>query len=144
MLITIITFSLLFYWLLIETDYLRVNLSYRLHEIPDYSGAAGFRCYYRIGNKKRRAIDSHFREYNYNGHKNYDIVFQPGITEPLCGWQWLENHCGDLVNYQPRFALEAYGVKHNMVIKAQGLIPEVMKAVKPSRTEIKQFIKANA
>jgi len=127
MIITLAIIAIAFYWLLYETAWLTIRLPHGMPTIPDYSGDAGYRVYARLGTKKRTISSNQIREYNYNGHTNYDIVLQPGIDNVLCGWSWLDNHCGDLVNYQPKFHLERPGVKYDMVIKQPSIMKDIMR-----------------
>lgn len=118
-------------WLLIETDFLRVRLLVG-KEAPKLF--AQYKVF--TGLKTRKVYDVQIRHgANYpltecRTGPLYTIVFNPGITEPLCGWQWLDQHCADLVGFAYKVDLQIGTVKYKMIIKKAGIFAEVMKANK--------------
>jgi hypothetical protein len=53
----------------------------------------------------------------------------PGIREPLCGWQWFEEHKNDP---PPEIHIElvAPGVRHTMTVKKPKTVDEIANMIK--------------
>ena len=132
---TILAIILSFYWLLRETDFLRVRLQIGADKIEPPKPAR-YVAYNSMTKKKHYTVElrtgSNVEEPD---GPTYTVVFNPGITEPLCGWDWLDKHVGDLVDYQPRVQMAIGGVQYDMTIKASGVMDQVMRANKLSKQE---------
>lgn len=118
------------YWLLKETDYLRVRLLVGAESKPKY---ARYKAYNSL--TKRKYYDggtlhegNNYPEgYSPNGEPEYQIVLNPGIDNILCGWDWLNYHVADMVDYQPKVEMAIGGVRYNMTIKQPAIIKDVMR-----------------
>lgn len=71
-----------------------------------------------------------------NGEPLYDIVLSPGVDNVLCGWDWLNQHCADMVDYQPHVTMNIAGVRYNMTVKQPAILKDVMKANKLTKREL--------
>lgn len=132
MIVSIIIILASFYWLLRETDYLRVKLLAGLEATPKY---ARYKAYNILKSRKPNWRDTAIHEgdnypagYSPNGEPEYNIVLTPGINNILCGWDWLNKHVADMVDYQPKVEMTTGGVKYNMTIKQPAIIKDIMKA----------------
>jgi hypothetical protein len=152
---TIIILALAFYWLLIETDYLRVNL---LAQPVDYRKLwlETFDEYYH--NLEGLLTDKH--EYNedyihYTPHgytivqslKNkaksngtYQILLSPCVEDTLCGKDWLDKHWNDLADYKPEIYLAIGDIKYNMTVRNPEIIKDVMRVNRLSRKEVRELM----
>jgi hypothetical protein len=75
-------------------------------------------------------------EYYYENHvKNYQVVFNPGVTEPLCGFDWLNKHCNAMFDYEPDIEMNLADVRYHIKVKSQEIISEVMKVNKLGKVE---------
>jgi len=123
-----------FAWLLFETRGLTIRLPFGAE--PKVILPARYVAY--AGLKKRKTYDIVLHR-GANTEEStgplYTVVLDPGITEPLCGWDWLDKHVGDLVDYQPRVQMELGGVRYDMTIRAPSVLTEVMKVNKLSKAE---------
>ncbi len=134
--------SLAFTWLLYESDWLRVNLA----ELAKLN-CAGYRFYSTLSRGKYHGKAEHrggniewvYNDYPKNGNKIYDIIVSPGINNVLCGWEWLDKHCADLVDYQLGIEMNMGGVRYKMHIKAPNILKDVMKANRLSKAEKLQY-----
>jgi len=134
--IALIGIALAFIWLLRETDYLRIRLPMGADIPPVPPKPAQYRAYNSLRKKKHYEIEIHHgSNQEVPDGPTYHIVLDPGVTEPLCGWDWLDKHVGDLVDYQPRVQMQLAGVRYDMTIKAPGILDQVMKANKLSKQE---------
>jgi hypothetical protein len=150
MLATIIIVCSAFYWLLVETDYLRVNLNsasidYRqtwLDTFTDYGiyySAYGYTdiapCDHDIephkpqGYSIREALKGVARV---NG--TYEIIVSPN-SDVICGRDWLDAHWNDLKDYKPEVYLKLGGIRYNMTIRQPAIIKDVMKVNKLTRQQ---------
>lgn len=62
--------------------------------------------------------------------------FSPGITEPLCGWDWIEGRTHPMADY--RITITAWGITHKIAIASDDprLLKEVFAiALKPDKTQ---------
>ncbi len=132
MIATIIIVSLAMTWLGYESDWMRVRLLVGEPVKPKY---ARYKAYNMLRKGKPRWNDSPIYEgnnylegYSPNGEPEYIVVLNPGITDVLCGWEWLDKHCASMVDYQPKIYLDLDGVRYNMTIKKSSALNEVMKA----------------
>ena len=139
MITTLIIIALAFYWLLSETDYLRIRLLIG-DDKPKH--LARYKAYNSLKKKKYYNVPI------YSGGNTddflsteitYDVVLAPGITEPLCGWDWLDKHCADLVGFENKVYLAIAGVKYDMTIKSPSILNEVMKVNKLNKKERLQY-----
>ena len=119
------------YWLLRETDYLRVRLLVGEPAKPKY---ARYKAYNMMRKGKPSWNDSPLYEgnnypegYSPNGEPEYIVVLNPGIKDVLCGWEWLDKHCASMVDYQPKVEMAIGGVRYNMTIKQPTIIKDVMR-----------------
>lgn len=133
MFITFIIFIPFFIWLLKETNWLRINLCY----IPEPKQAI-YRIHYKLKGKAKDDaiirgnlpnIDSiHSTRWLDDTIAQYDVYLSPGINNVLCGWQWLDAHCADQIDYTPKVYLATgNGVRYTMTIKQPEIIPAIMK-----------------
>jgi len=125
MFITFIIFIPFFIWMLKETDWLRINLCY----IPEPKHAV-YRVHYKLKGKSRdcESIRGNTENYHDDSVKCYDLYLSPGIDNVLCGWQWLDAHCADQIDYTPKVYLATgNGVRYTMTIKQPEIIPAIMK-----------------
>ena len=131
----IISLTAMFIWLLKETDWLRVNL------MPPKLKFARYEVYQMLRPHKtyygeRPIHEGGTTEKNkLNGNPIYQIIVSPGITNILCGFEWLDQHCADLVGYEPIIQMNLANVRYTMHIKALGILPEVMKANKLTKAQ---------
>ena len=138
MITTIIIMSLAFSWLGYETDWMRIRLPIGDRLIPKY---ARYEVYQ--GLKKRTVFWGDlaiYEGYNCqnderNGEPTYYIFLSPGVKSVLCGWDWLNEHCADMVDYQPKVEMNMGGVRYNMTIKQPSIIKDIMKANKLTRKQ---------
>lgn len=139
MITAIIIISLGFGWLLIETDFMRVRLPVGKAAKPKY---ARYKAYNILRKGKPTWYDKPIYEgnnypegYSPNGEPEYTVILNPGIDNVLCGWQWLDQHCASMVDYQPRLDMAIGGVRYNMVIKQPAIIKDIMKANKLTKKQ---------
>ncbi len=122
-----------FAWLLWETNGLRVRLLTGRDEPPTF---AQYKAYNSLKKRKYYEVAIH---HGSNAPEPtgllYNVVFDPGITEPLCGWEWLDKHCADLVDWQPEVYLDLGGVHYTMTVKQPGILAEVMKVNKLTKRQ---------
>lgn len=143
----LIVMPIVFYWLLRETDYLRVRLMVGDSVAPKY---ARYAAYQILGARKPGGSGAYHRGDNYppdfspNGEPEYKIVLSPGIDNVLCGWLWLDKHCADHVDYTPTVQMDAHGVKYSMTIKSPAIIPDIVKANKVTKPYMIPLIKGLA
>ncbi len=129
-----------FTWLGYETNWLTVRLPHGEAKPKQ----AGYRFYSTLSKGKYHVKADHkggniewstYGDMPLNGHKVYDIIVSPGISVVLCGWDWLDQHCADMVDYQPKVELMTGGVHYKMTIKARNILNEVMKANKLTKKD---------
>lgn len=139
MLISLFLFALSYYWLLRETDWLRVRLLVGKEKPKVF---AQYKAYNSFKKKKTYEVELHFGSNSEEPTPDmicYNVVLDPGITEPLCGWAWLDKHCADMVDFTPNVYLDMVGVRYNMTIKPQGvsegILGKVMKVNKVSKQQ---------
>jgi hypothetical protein len=143
MFITFIIFIPFFIWLLKETNWLRINLCYILEP-----KLAVYRIHYKLKGKSKGpdgfrgnipGIENMHNAYCLGDSvKCYDVYLSPGIDNVLCGWQWLDTHCADQVDYTPKVYLATgNGVRYTMTIKHPEIIPAIMKVNRMSSKQKK-------
>ena len=122
MITTILIFSLSIYWLMIETDWLRVDLIGALPEIE----------YQR----------KPWEELEPRGKitlKKYPFwLCYPEHMAPLCGRDWLENTIHIIPEY--KIELNTGGVHYKMNIKSEGILNQVMKVNKLTKAQKLAYI----
>lgn len=138
MLATIIVIALALSWMVYETDFMRVRLLVGEPAKPKYAR-------YKVYNSSSRKTlkpdyrlhegDNYPEGYSPNGEPEYIIVLNPGIDNVLCGWEWLNKHCADLVDYQPKVQMLTGGVKYDMTIKEPSIIKDVMRVNKLTKKQ---------
>ena len=138
MILTLLAIALAFTWLLKETNYLRINLLIGKEKAKVF---AQYKAYNSLKKRKYYDVPIH---YGSNAEEpagvTYQVVFSPGITEPLCGWDWLDKHCADLVDYAPRVQMAIGGVRYDMTIKSPGILDKVMKVNKLTKKQRLQYV----
>jgi len=98
MIATILIVSLAFYWLLLETDWLRIRLLY---------GAIAQIIEYRKSWEELKPHDI---------KKNHPFWMRfPEHMEPLCGWHWLE----ETMHIIPDYKIELIGTGYKTTIRSQ-------------------------
>ena len=127
----IIIISLAFFWLLVETDYMRVRLLVGAISKPKY---ARYEVYNFLKSRKPSWNDKPIYEggnlpegYTPNGEPKYTIILSPGIDNVLCGFDWLNEHCASMVDYQPKVEMAIGGVRYHMTIKQPAIIKDIMR-----------------
>lgn len=138
MLATIFITGIALYWLLIETDYLRVRLLVGNSKKPKYAR-------YSVWNSaSRKTLKADYlkhkgnnfpADYSPNGEPEYQILLSPGIDNVLCGFDWLDKHCADLVDYSPDVSMHIGGVRYSMTIKEPAIIKDIMRVNKLTRKQ---------
>ncbi len=120
-------------WLGYETDWMRVRLLVGKTK-PKY---ARYEVYGFLKNKRPNYTTtpvytgSNMPEgYKWDGEPCYNIILSPGIKDVLCGFNWLNKHCADLVDYHPIVEMNIGNVRYKMHILTTGIIKDVMKANK--------------
>jgi hypothetical protein len=125
----------MFGYLLHETDWLKVNLiakpKYARYEVYNILKCRHPRC----GDRPIRQGGNLPDGYTPNGEPTYTIILSPGVNGVLCGWNWLNEHCADLVDYKPRIEMAIGGVKYNMHIKQPAIIKDIMRANKLTKKQ---------
>lgn len=127
MYIAISLIVLSFYWLLYETDYLRIRLLVGELSKPKY---ARYKAYHlKTGYNDSIHEGNNYPEgYSPNGEPEYSIYLSVGIDNILCGWERLDKHCADLVDYKTQVQMNMGGVRYNMTIKSPSIIKDIMRA----------------
>jgi len=138
MILALLVIALAFTWLLYETDFLRVRLpvgkvkpKYAKYEV--YNMLRKRKVYwnetvlYKGGNLP---VD-----HSPDGEPCYQIILNPGIKNVLCGWDWLNEHCADMVDYQPKVEMAIGGVRYNMTIKQPAIIKDIMRVNKLTKKQ---------
>jgi len=142
--IALIIIGLGFIWLGYETDWMRVRLLVGAEAIITEQKYARYEVFNNLGIKQRKpSYSNRFihkggnvpEGYKWNGEPCYQIILSPGIGKVLCGYAWLDEHCADLVDYEPRVEMNICGIRYDMHIKSIGIIKEVMEANKLSKAE---------
>ena len=140
MITTIILLALAFGWLLWETDYLRVQL-YIGKLTPKY---ARYKVYNKLSNRKPTYGDTLLYEgdnypadYSPNGEPEYYILLSPGVKGVLCGYDWLNEHCANMVDYKPQVFMTIGNIRYNMTINKPSVIKDIMKANHLTRKQLK-------
>jgi hypothetical protein len=75
-----------------------------------------------------------------NGEPCYDVVLTPGVTNILCGWEWLDKHCADMVDYKPEVFMAIANIRYTMTIKQPSIIKNIIKANHLTRREKKELL----
>lgn len=97
---------------------------------------ASYSAYNNVGLKRRKPAYFHTPLHSGNnfpdgcspnGAPTYDIILSLGIEGVLCGWEWLDEHCGDMVDYKPTVYMTIGGVKYSMTIKQPAIIKDIMR-----------------
>lgn len=121
--------ALEFAWLGYETKWLTIRLyKGKATPAPQLPKTAAYHIHYTLGR-------SHFSptkcyempNWNYSDAL-YHIFLSPGLNDVLCGWEWLNEHCADLVNYHPKVELcFGNGYKQTFTLKKPELIKQIVK-----------------
>lgn len=139
MLATIIIITICLAWLGHETEWLTLRLPVGKVK-PKY---ARYQVYHIIRNRKAGPKDIKVYEggnlpedhnLNLSEIPCYQIVLSPGI-EPMCGYEWLNKHCADMVDYQPKIEMNIANVRYKMTVKQPSVLAEVMKANKLTKQQ---------
>jgi len=131
------------YWLLRETDYLRVRLLVGepidlgklwidtfvplvglrtlKYGLSEHEHIASWRDN-PVGYVIRQSLNGKART---NGH--YEILVSPCVEDVLCGKKWVDKHWNDLADYKPEVFMAIGGVRYNMTIKKPEIIKDVMR-----------------
>ena len=124
-----------FIWLGYETDWMRVRLLAGAEKhIAEYVVCQSLKGN-RSGTYLRVGTNDGTGNHPFSEVTHYQVFVHPGITDILCGWDWLDKHCGDLVDYQPKVTMSMAGVRYNMTIKDTSIIKDIMKANKLTRKQ---------
>ena len=130
MLATLIIIWLSLVWLGYETDWMRVRLPSGVAIKPKY---ARYVAYNKLrGTQTWRDTTIHSggnlpADYSPNGEPEYTIILSPGIKDILCGWRWLDEHCADMVDYQPQVFMTVGNIRYTMTIKQPSIIKDIMR-----------------
>ncbi len=140
MVLLIVAISLMFGYLLYETKGLTIRLLVGI-ETPIIPKYARYKVYSSAkGNSKSYTGitgNNYPEDYSPNGEPEYNIFLSPGIDNILCGWKWLDKHCADLVDYQPKVYMAIGNIRYNMTIRQPSIIKDVMKVNKLSKKQVK-------
>lgn len=109
-----------FYWLLRETDYMRVRLPVGC---PSISVPPEMRLAWNI-------ITRQTKSKNLN-----NFVTDPEHYSPLCGFNWLNNREHVVPEY--KIELQHGGVKHTMTIKDPSVMKQIVSAMRANPKPIK-------
>jgi len=138
----VLIISLSFTWLLWETDCLCIRLLVGELAKPKYARYEVYNSF-----SKRKYYTSRLRDggnlpadYSPNGEPCYQIILNLGIKDILCGWEWLDEHCADMVDYQPDLQMNLGGIRYNMTIKQPSILKDVMKANKLTKKQKLAYI----
>ncbi len=129
MIATLCFIALVFLALMKETGWLRIRLLVGADKPPKY---ARYKVYNSLTAKKyyHDSIhngDNYPADYSPNGEPEYNIVLNPGIDNVLCGWEWLNAHVADCVDYKPEVFMNIGNVRYTMLIKQPSIIKDVMR-----------------
>lgn len=119
-LISLSIILLAFYWLLRETDYLRVRLPVGCPSIS-------------VPPEMRQSWDIITRNTKAKNLNNF--VTDPYTYTPLCGFDWLNNREHVIPEY--KIELQHGGVKHNMTIKDPSIMKQVVQAMRANPKPVK-------
>ena len=112
MIVTILIVSLAFYWLLYETDYLRVRLLCGAYiQIIEYQHQS-----WEEIEPKIKSMPDRFKPFWYK---------YPEHMHPLCGMDWLENTQHAIPEYH--FYMTIGGCRYTMNIKKDNVLKDVMR-----------------
>ena len=114
MLVTLLVIGIAFYWMLRETDYLRVHLLVGPEAIIHPLEWTTWEDI-RAGLGKARANDVMFLRF-------------PDIMAPLCGWDYLTNT--KHVIPECRLEVDYGGVRYKMIIKDYSILKDLVSAMK--------------
>ena len=154
----LIVFALAYFWLLLETDFLRVRLicgkipakiSIKLLPSPKpvlllpigitRPKAARYQVFNCLRPSKN--LDPIHEGSNIPEDKEkdfevttYQIYLSPGI-EPMCGYEWLDKHCADVLDFQQSIEMNLGNVRYTMTIKKPEVIKDIMRVNKLSKSE---------
>lgn len=112
MIVTILSISLALFWLLVETDYLRVCLT-------GFSYELGSSCPWRlpdnlVTDEMRQALIN-----RWNCAKGLTKIqlamYEQGLLEPLFGW----GYAYQFQDFQPEYKIELIGEHHKFTFKTQ-------------------------
>lgn len=134
---TILIVCLAFTWLLIETNCLRVRLLIGKEKPPKYARYVALN-----GLTKKQGNWTHLKDgnnypegYTPNGEPEYKVILNLGIDNILCGWEWLDKHVADMVDYQPNLEMNLGGVRYKITVKQPDILTKVMKANKLNKEQ---------
>jgi len=129
MLVSLILIILSFSWLFYETKCFSVRLPYG----KDKPKLARYKVYHILKNRKPNGKDSIIHEggnlpegYSSNGEPVYNIILSPAI-EPMCGYDWLNQHCADMVGFENKIEMNLANVRYKMTIKEPSILNDVMR-----------------
>lgn len=135
----IISMLIAFAWLGYETDWLRVRL---LAGTPCVIKYASYEVYNMLKKRNPKWSDTTLHtgnnfpeEHTQNGEPQYIVILTPGIDGVLCGWDWLDHHVADLVDYQPKVDMTIGNINYHMTIKQPAIIKDIMRVNKLTKKQ---------
>ena len=127
MLLSIILILSALYWLLLETNWLRISLLVGNEFQPVEHPRMAWRelCSSMYDGDERtgtQGMTGHARDENY--------IRLPDVYEPLCGWDWLENtmHVIPSCDLELKYDRVRYRIHLEPTPEASGILTKVMKA----------------
>jgi len=126
-------------------DVFTYNDGWRTHIIRPFQPDTEPITLYQIVNggkhSNRYGITKEDNALYYNGN---DMLFSPGIKEPICGWDWLLNREHPPVNYE--ITINAFGCKHTILLNPDAhngkVIEQVSQAILKPNKEERKYINA--
>lgn len=109
MLATIIIVGLAFYWLLLESDYMRIRLPVGDVPIVELERISWQSCVSKYGSLK----------------------LSIGVTEPLCTWEWLKNNTHPIPQVDVKF--ESGGVRYHWKVEDCNILKNAITATHAKR-----------
>lgn len=107
---SLIVIGLAFTWMLYEADWMRVRLP-----VGAIKPTKAIKLYYYRHGEGFSQVNPEIQHYHSLDKRNpKDFMFHAGITEPICGWDWLLNHEHPIVEY--KIMLQAHGCKSTITL----------------------------
>ena len=104
----VISISLAFLWMLYESDWLRIQLPVGASKPVKTIRIWQYRNNGTVGITQRE----HYSPYRLTKNDSLAMAFNAGITEPVCGWDWLLNHEHPII--ENRIEIIAHNCKHSI------------------------------
>jgi len=109
---SLVVIGLAFTWMLYEADWMRVRLP--VGAIKESAKTIRIWQYHKNGIYGITNRSETYSPYHITRNDMAISPFHAGITEPICGWDWLLNHEHPIVEY--KIALQAHGCKSTITL----------------------------